>query len=507
MSARVLRFPLILILGGLAALMMFLPAIDAAMRGNNQVGRAFLYSGGLGLAAVICLGLAISNRVATREPTDVQNLASLLLAYLVLPLYLALPFYLGVRNTTFLNAWLEMVSSLTTTGASMFDATGRIKESLHLWRGLVGWAGGLLIWVSAFAVLAPMSLGGFEVTVRAEPGQDDAVLGRFQRARPARRLAIATRTLVPVYGGLTLVLWIALMAAGERSFVALIHAMSTLATSGISPIGGFQNAASGLVGEGVVFLFFIFALSRLTFSSDTVPTARPGLINDPEFRLGVLIVAVVPLILFLRHWIGAIDIEAGATFAEALHALWGAVFTVLSFLSTTGFESADWQAARAWSGLGTPGLILIGLVMVGGGVATTAGGVKLLRVYALYLHAQREMERLVHPSSVGRASDTGRRIRRQGAYVAWVFFMLFAISLAGVTAGLSLAGLNFETALIVALSGLSSTGPLIHSAAEVPIRLVELGAGAKIIYAGAMVLGRVETLALIALLNPAAWRT
>lgn len=186
MGARILRFPLILVLAGLTALMMFLPAIDAAMRGNSQVGRAFFYSGGLGLVAVVCLGLAIANRVARREPTDVRNLASLLLAYLLLPLYLALPFYLGVRNTTFLNAWLEMVSSLTTTGATMFDAPGRIKESLHLWRGLVGWAGGLLIWISAFAVLAPLSLGGFEVTVRAEPGQDDAVLGRFQRARNLR---------------------------------------------------------------------------------------------------------------------------------------------------------------------------------------------------------------------------------------------------------------------------------------------------------------------------------
>lgn len=508
MSARILRFPLILILAGLAALAMVLPAIDAAMRGNSTVGRAFLYSGGLGLAAVACLALAISNRVARRGPTDVQNLASLLLAYLVLPLYLALPFYLGVRDTTFLNAYVEMVSSLTTTGASMFDTAGRIKESLHLWRGLVGWAGGLLIWVSASAVLAPMSLGGFEVTVRAEPGQDDAVLGRFQRARPARRLALATRMLAPVYAGLTLVLWIALMAGGERSFVALIHAMSTLATSGISPIGGFQNSSVGFAGEVMVFLFFVFALSRLTFSSDTVPTARPGLLNDPEFRLGLGLVAVVPLILFLRHWIGAFEIAPAesATLSEALRALWGAVFTVLSFLSTTGFESADWQEARAWSGLGTPGLILIGLAMVGGGVATTAGGVKLLRVYALYLHAQREFELLVHPSSVGRASGTGRRIRRQGAYIAWIFFMLFALSLTALITLLSLAGLNFEAALIVALSGLASTGPLLHSAAEVPIRLVELGPGAKLIYAGAMVLGRVETLALIALLNPAAWR-
>jgi trk system potassium uptake protein TrkH len=506
MTARLLRFPLFLILTGIAALMMLLPALDALMRDDTSVARAFFYAGLLGLAAVISTGLAISGHVAGREPTDAQHLGSLLLAYLFLPLYLALPFYEGVQTTTFLNAYVEMMSSLTTTGATMFDAPGRLADSLHLWRGLVGWGGGLLIWISASAVLAPMSLGGFEVTVRAEPGQDDAMLGRFQRALPSRRVAQAARVLTPVYLGLTLVLWIALMAGGERAFVALIHAMSTMATSGISPVGGLHNGASGLGGEIAIFLFLVFALSRLTFSSDTVPTARPGLVNDPEFRLGLVLVMTVPLVLFARHWIGSIELAEPAHPVEALHALWGAVFTVLSFLSTTGFESADWQASRAWSGLGAPGLILMGLAMIGGGVATTAGGVRLLRVYALYLHAHREFERLVHPSSVGRASGTGRRIRRQGAYIAWIFFMLFALTLTAVTAALAAAGLDFEAALIVALAGLSTTGPLITSATEDPIRLIELGSFGKLVFSVAMVLGRVETLALVALINPAAWR-
>jgi trk system potassium uptake protein TrkH len=506
MTARLLRFPLILILTGIAALMMLLPALDALMRDDTSVARAFFYSGLLGLAAVLATGLSISGRVAGREPTDAQHLGSLLLAYLALPLYLALPFHEGVQTTSFLNAYVEMVSSLTTTGASLFDTPGRLADSLHLWRGLVGWAGGLLIWISASAVLAPMSLGGFEVTVRAEPGQDDAMLGRFQRALPSRRVAQATRLLTPVYLGLTLVLWIALMAGGERAFVALIHAMSTMATSGISPVGGLQNGASGLTGEIAVFLFLLLALSRLTFSSDTVPTARPGLLNDPEFRLGLALVLTVPLILFARHWIGSIEVAEAARPAEALRALWGALFTVLSFLTTTGFESADWQEARAWSGLGAPGLILMGLAMIGGGVATTAGGVRLLRVYALYLHAHREFERLVHPSSVGRASGAGRRIRRQGAYIAWIFFMLFALTLTTLTALMAAAGLDFEAALIVALAALSTTGPLITGAAEDPIRLIELGAFGKAVFSAAMVLGRVETLALVALVNPAVWR-
>ncbi|MFB9150543.1 potassium transporter TrkG [Roseovarius ramblicola] len=506
MTARLLRFPLFLILTGIAALLMLLPALDALMRGNTGVAGAFFYAGLLGLAAVVATGLAISGQVAGREPTDAQHLGSLLLAYLLLPLYLALPFYEGVQTTTFVNAYVEMVSSLTTTGATMFGAPGRLADSLHLWRGLVGWGGGLLIWISASAVLAPMSLGGFEVTVRAEPGQDDAMLGRFQRALPSRRVAQATRLLTPVYLGLTLVLWIALMAGGERAFVALVHAMSTMATSGISSVGGLHNGASGLGGEIAVFLFLVFALSRLTFSSDTVPTARPGLVNDPEFRLGLVLVMTVPLVLFARHWIGSIELAEPMHPTDALRALWGAVFTVLSFLSTTGFESADWQAARAWSGLGAPGLILMGLAMIGGGVATTAGGVRLLRVYALYLHAHREFERLVHPSSVGRASGTGRRIRRQGAYIAWIFFMLFALTLTAVTALLAMAGLDFEAALILALAGLSTTGPLITSATEDPVRLIELGAFGKLVFSGAMVLGRIETLALVALINPMAWR-
>ncbi|MGI3210883.1 TrkH family potassium uptake protein [Roseovarius tibetensis] len=506
MFARLLSFPLILILAGLAALMMFLPALDALMRDDTSVARAFFYSGLLGLATFLMIGLAMSGRGSARDMSDTQNLAALLMAYILLPLYLALPFYEGLKTTTYLNAYVEMVSSFTTTGATFFGAPGRLVDSLHLWRALVGWAGGLLIWISASAVLAPLSLGGFEVTVRAEPGQDDARLGRFQRASPARRLSQVTLTLVPIYAGLTLLLWVLLMANGERAFVAAVHAMSTLATSGISSVGGVQNGAAGLLGEVAIFVFLIFALTRLTFSSDTVSTVPEGVFRDPEFRLALTIVGVVPLLLFLRHWIAALEVSDPDDIAQALRAFWGATFTVLSFLSTAGFESADWQAARDWSGLRTPGLILMGLAMVGGGVATTAGGVKLLRVYALYLHGQREVERLIHPSSVGRASGPGRRIRRQGAYIAWIFFMLFALTLTVLTAVLALAGQSFESALILALSGLSTTGPLIHAASEEPIRLVQLTTGAKLAYAAAMVLGRLETLALIALFNPSIWR-
>jgi len=206
------------------------------------------------------------------------------------------------------------------------------------------------------------------------------------------------------------------------------------------------------------------------------------------------------LLLFLRHWGAALDGAEATGQAGALwHALWGAGFTVLSFLSTTGFESAYWGAAESWSGLKTPGLLFLGLGMIGGGVATTAGGVKLLRVWALYLQGLREMDRMMHPSSVGRSGRGGRRLRKQGAFVAWIFFLLFAPSLLLLSRIMGAYVPDLEQAVILAVAALSTTGPMIVSAAEVPIALADMAASGKLFLCAAMVIGRLELLAIIAL--------
>ena len=67
-------------------------------------------------------------------------------------------------------------------------------------------------------------------------------------------------------------------------------------------------------------------------------------------------------------------------------------------------------------------------------------------------------------------------------------------------------GVRFDAAIVLATSALSTTGPLTDVALEAPIVLVELNAGAKLVYGAAMVLGRLETLAIIALLSPNLWR-
>ena len=131
---------------------------------------------------------------------------------------------------------------------------------------------------------------------------------------------------------------------------------------------------------------------------------------------------------------------------------------------------------------------------------------KLLRVYALTRHGERELDRLVHPNSVGGEGEAARRLRQGGAYVSWIFFMLFAITFAIVVALLALLGIEFEQGLVLTVAAVTTTGPLTSLALQTPIRLLELGPEVKFVLAGAMIVGRMEVLAILTLFSPGLWR-
>ncbi len=504
MGRYLAKLPFVVVLMGLSSLAMLLPAIVALAQDDHFSSRVFFYSSILFLILTALVGFATQNIEARASAR--QHLVGLLLAYMALPIMLAVPLDAAVRTTSFLNAYVEMVSSLTTTGASVF-APDRLAPAVHMWRGVVGWFGGFLIWVTAVAVFAPLNLGGFEVTSEAQ--KQGVIGGSFSQIRTASasdRLLRNALKLGPVYIGLTAALWALLIIAGDQPLSAAIFAMSTMSTSGITASGGVSGSQLGVAGEMFIFLFFVFALSRHSFTTRFGKEWVLRVSRDRELRLAILAIVLLPTLLFVRHWTAALEVDELGNISGAISALWGSVFSVMSFLTTTGFVSESWSDAQTWSGLQTPGLILVGLALMGGGVATTAGGVKLLRVYALYKHGLREMGKLIHPHSVAGAGRLGRRIRREGAYIAWIFFMLFILSMASISALFAATGLNFEESIILTISALTTTGPLADVAGSAPISYAKLSDAAKLLLSFAMVLGRIETLVLIALFNPGFWR-
>ena len=539
MTRFLIRLPLFVILIAVGALAMLVPAAYASVTNEHEIARVFFYSSMMMLIVDAMIALATASRPADARARSM--LLTLVATMGLLPVLLALPFAESLPDTGLFNAWWEMVSAITTTGASLYKPD-LVPAPLHLWRATVGWMGGLFILVAAVAIMAPLRVGGFEILsspygrnerVERLPQSSDPMKVpqhmsgpqfNTELVDPAYRIIRAFIAVAPVYLVLTVLLWVILLLLGDSSLLALCRAMGTLATSGITPVSG-TGESSGVPGEMAIFVFLIPALSRRFWPGGGELQSTEHIRDDPELRLAAGLVFLVSLVLFLRHFAGFIEVASPAMdsmlteLLQAAGAAWGGLFNGLSFLTTTGWNSVEWQGARHWSGLTAPGLILAGLAIFGGGAATTAGGVKLLRVYALARNGERELERIIHPRSVAGGGRMARRIRREGAYLAFIFFMLFAISIAFVIAMVSIQQIEIETATILSIAALTNTGPL---AATIPLTPSFEGTAGiasapwdgwsglsvftKTVLACAMIVGRLETLVILALFTPDFWR-
>ncbi|MEO1315935.1 MAG: potassium transporter TrkG [Pseudomonadota bacterium] len=492
---------------GILAIAMVVPMLFALVIGDERSSRAFLYGGAFSGFAAAIARVALASRA--RQSSAQTELASLLAGWTILPVFAAIPLVLLTPSLGWVGAWFEMVAALTTTGSTGYVQPEEVPDAIHLWRGIVSWLGGLMTLTAAYVILAPRRMGGFEVTTptasaaSVESGEVRLAELGAQTPPMGDRVRRALRTILPVYAGLTVALVIFLGSVQPLDLGSFVHAFGIISTSGVSPyeplLPGFQNVAA----EAVAAVFLLVACTSRLYGGASRIGRGVRVRSDPELRLMVIIVSLATLGLFLRHWFAAFELDMGENGVDALSALWGILFTTLSFLTTTGYEAAAWEGARAWAGLENPTLLLLGLAAVGGGAATTAGGIKLIRAAALIRHGLREIDRLAQPSVVG-GSGTGvgaglRGLVGEGAFLGWAFIMLYAGAVFVTAFALALTGLAFEPAFIAAVSSVSNTGPVFGFVAEGHESYALLDASQRACCAAGMILGRMETLAVIAL--------
>lgn len=498
---------ILIILVAMTAIAMLLPiAIGFSLR-EHRAARAFLYSA---LLLVSFAGLVfLANRgERVGEGRFSHPFYVLTAAYLGLPVIMAIPLTEAVPNMGLFHAWFEMTASFTTTGATLLDDTAPL--SVHLWRAVVGWAGGAFVLIYALAILAPLNLGGFEVlTTGANAAQSDALgkddLPTIQSsARDPQApdivladLAAALRVVGAVYAGLTLLLWVGLSLTGLPPLRGLVLSMSTLATSGIVVPGG--EGAPGFAAELLIALMLVTGLSRIFWTDLGRQSGTRAQWWRTELGLaGVVLAAVV-----FAAFTGAVLRGRMPGIEYLPPELWATTFTALSFLTTTGFTSTLGTEGTGWLA-GSSGVILLCLAALGGGVATTAGGIKLMRLYALFSQVSHEMGQLVHPSRMGGDGPARRALRREGAFAAWLYVMIFVFALACVVALLAAIGHGLEASLRLALAALTTTGPLAQTGAgrlDVPA-WGDLGWFEQALLAAAMIIGRLDFLLLLSIFWP-----
>ena len=501
LGAKMKHLPLFLQVFGLACNLMIVIAVYGLVADQFREARIFFYTGLTGFLVLFLVVLATSNR--DLKETGVSQLFSLFFSFLFLPLFFAVPTWIILPSTNLTDIYLDMVSAFTTTGLSVFE-NEFLSKPIHLWRALVAWFGGGLIWIAAFVILLPANLGGFEVfSNKQELLNSNRKLTLNERSVT---LVKVSQKLIPIYVALTIVLWVLLRSFGTDAYTSLIRALSVVSTSGISGPEKFGLDAAGFFGELIIILFLFLALSHSVLNSIYKRIRLKKFFADTEIRFGLLIVLAMTALLSFKQ-LNQADLYSSSSdsLENIIQFIWGNFFTVFSFITTNGYVSSFWNEPISSSDTPHTLIILIGLCLFGGGLATTAGGIKLLRISILFSAFSNETGKLLYPSSVAKKNKFTKSLDIS-VFMAWIFFMLFIVSLATLTIVLSMFGILFEEALLLIVSCLTTTGPLLQFVGVENFSIIELSLAPKIILILTMILGRLEILVALSLITFGIWQ-
>jgi trk system potassium uptake protein TrkH len=459
--------------------LMLAPAVVAIAQGVRHDALGFT------LAAALSVALGWLMRSAGRETADdlqrIEGLAVVALTWLLLAHLSAVPFVwagFGVIDAVF-----EAMSGLTTTGATTITDFSAFGRGVYFWRALTHWLGGMGVIALFVAVLPRLAIGGRQLFFAEAPGPTD------EKVTPQIRKTAAV--LWRLYALLTLAQIAALSAAGFSVYDATCHAFATLAAGGFSPhpqsLAGFENPAA----EWIIVLFMFLAGSNFALQFRVVRGQPADLWRDEEFRAytGIVVVSSLLLIVFLRGSGGGL-----------LDTIRMSLFQSLSILTTTGFASVDFQL---WNDQAK--MVLFVLMFIGGCAGSASGGPKVVRQVLIARYTLLELKRTLHPRAVLPVKLGGRVVAEETMRGVLVFFLFYLLVFAVCSVIVVSLGADLVTGITATIATLGNIGPGFNDVGPMA-SYATLHPVSKVVLTGAMWIGRLEVLTVLALMRPEVWR-
>jgi trk system potassium uptake protein TrkH len=438
----------------------------------------------------LLLGTLLNRSINLKPLRGSDAVVVVALGWIAISVVGAVPFIMGLK-LGFVDALFESTSGFTTTGITVLLGLDDMPKTLLFWRSLTQWIGGLGI-LTLFSVLV---FNG-EASHKLFGAESHKVISE----RPAPGLFSTLKILWSIYSLFTVLVGTALLLEGVNWFDAVNHALTTLSTGGFSThdasIDHFRQAGFGnyriieytlIVGMSLGGISFVvhYRLLRGKLSA---------LWESMEVRLFWKIVLGATLLVFFNH-------ARIHGFAGSIDAIRYSLFQVVAVLTTTGFGTKDIGAAFF------PALakqVFLFLMVVGGMVGSTSGGLKVFRMGVLWEMVKQQVRRIVNP---GRAVNPliidgeilpAKEIRRISAlFFAWLVFLIVG---GMITAFFS--SLSPWASLSGIFSALGNIGPSYIPLSQWP----ELHPVIKLTYIFGMLAGRLEILPILLLFSRKVWR-
>lgn len=409
--------------------------------------------------------------------------ASTALSWILLSLVGCMPFWLSGEIPSFIDAFYETVSGITTTGATILNDVEALSKGMLMWRSFLHWLGGMGVIVFLLAIIP--KLGGQQNIFLMKAESPGPIIGK---AVP--RMRNYATMLYGIYIILTALEFILLLFGGLNVFEAINTSFSTAGTGGFGIYNSNAAAFDSYYVQTVIAVFML--LFGINFSVYLCLIARKfkQSLKFEELWIYLGIVAVSTAII-------AFNISSIYKPYDAFHQ---SFFYVSSIISTTGFGLTD---VNKWPELSKTVIII--LTFIGASAGSTGGGFKISRIILLFKEVRKEFSLLVHPRNVKLVKMDGKAVNHDIMRTTSMYLVLyigvFAISFLLV----SIDNMDYTTSFTAVAANLNNTGPGLGAVGPVG-NYADFSILSKIVFIFDMLAGRLEIYPLLLLFAPSAWK-
>jgi trk system potassium uptake protein TrkH len=497
-SVRVVFSSLGSLLLGLSGFMV-LPLMMEIFRGNFAENSRVLGAFIIPILISLAIGAALRMLIKSENPNSLQAMLICALGWVLFSAIGALPYVIGIKSS-YIDGYFEAMSGFTTTGITMFTGLDNMPTSILFWRALTQWIGGLGI-LTFFLAISYRGAGAHWL-FGAESHKIDV-------RRPVPGLANTLAILWGIYTGFTILIMLGLHLAGMSLFDSICHSFTALSTGGFSPHDA--SIEYYRLAGGFHYVWFEYILILGMFLGGTnflihyrVLKGQPrALFDNQEMRYWWFFIGSFILIILLERYFRLNAATAARTgfmknFEENFRLV---IFQVVSIITTTGFGTQD--IGTPFFGAAARQLFLI-MMVIGGCVGSTGGGIKVLRISILVQVIRREIFRLRTPPNATTAIlidrkpiDQNEVYRISGLFFTWILFLMIG----GIVTAL-LSKFDALQSFSGMFSALGNIGPCYIPVTEMGL----LHPIIKIVYIIGMLAGRLEILPVLLLFSAKAWR-
>ncbi|WP_157813725.1 potassium transporter TrkG [Sinorhizobium meliloti] len=176
-------------------------------------------------------------------------------------------------------------------------------------------------------------------------------------------------------------------------------------------------------------------------------------------------------------------------------------FNVTSIMTDTGFATADFST---WGSFAV-GLFFM-LYLVGGCAGSTAGAIKIFRWQILFEGVGRALRLMLYPQAIVPVRFQGKSVDDVAISNVRNFFFLYIMTLLFMSLLVMATGLDYLSAISSVAQAMANAGPGLGPVVGPATNFASIPDTAKWLIAFAMVIGRLELVTFLVVLQPWFWR-